>query len=86
VVGFVETLVEVNETDGNATLDVSITQPLPVPGFPLQIMFSLRVNSMDGSAGKDGIPQSCDFSRIIYPHYWILFSLSDKLCRWLEQV
>ena len=62
VVGFVDTLVEVNETDGQATLNVSITQPLPVPGFPFQIMFSLRVNSVDDSAGRDGIPQSCDFS------------------------
>ena len=52
VVGFVETLIEVNETDGNATLDVSISHPLPVPGFPLEIMFSLLVNSTDGSAGK----------------------------------
>ena len=52
VVGFVETLIEVNETDGNATLNVSISHPLPVPGFPLEIMFSLLVNSTDGSAGK----------------------------------
>ena len=59
VVGFVDTLVEVNETDGQATLNVSITQPLLMPGFPLRIMFSLRVNSMDDSAGRDGI---CDFS------------------------
>ena len=52
VVGFVETLIEVNETDGQATLNVSISNPLPVPGFPLEIMFSLLVNSTDGSAGK----------------------------------
>ena len=58
VVGFVDTLVEVNETDGQATLNVSITHPLPVPGLPLQFMFSLRVDSMDDSAGRDGIPQS----------------------------
>ena len=62
VVGFVDTLIEVNETDGQATLNVSITQPLPMPGaFGLQIMFALRVDSMDGSAGRDGIPQSCAF-------------------------
>ena len=60
MVGFVDTLVEVNETDGQATLNVSITQPLPMSG--LQIMFALRVDSMDDSAGRDGIPQSCDFS------------------------
>ena len=53
VVGFVDTLVEVNETDGQATLNVSISYPQPMPGVPgLQIMFSLRVNSMDGSAGR----------------------------------
>ena len=63
MVGFVDTLVEVNEADGQVTLNVSITHPLPVPGIAgLQIMFALRVNSMDGSAGRDGIPQSCDFS------------------------
>ena len=63
VVGFVDTLVEVNETDGQATLNVSISFPQPMLGVPgLQIMFSLRVNSLDGSAGRDVIPQSCDFS------------------------
>ena len=63
VVGFVDTLVEVNETDGQATLNVSISSPQPVPGVPgLQIMFSLLMNSLDGSASRDGIPQSCDFS------------------------
>ena len=57
VIGFVDTLIEVNETDGQATLNVSITQPLPVPWFRgFEIMFSLRVDSMDGSAGRDGIP------------------------------
>ena len=58
VVGFVDTLVEVNETDGNATLNVSITMPEGL----IQIMFSLRVDSMDGSAGRDGIHQCHDFS------------------------
>ena len=63
VVGFVDTLVEVNETDGQATLNVSISFPQLMPGIPgLQIMFSLRVDSLDGSAGRDVIPQSCDFS------------------------
>ena len=57
VVGFVDTLIEVNECDGQATLSVSITCPLPMSGF--QIMFSLLVDSVDGSAGRDGIPQIC---------------------------
>ena len=51
-----DTLVEVNETDGQATLNVSITSPLPTPGVAeLLIMFALCVNSIDGSAGRDGI-------------------------------
>jgi len=63
VVGFVDTLVEVNETDGQATLNVSISSPQLMPGIPgIQIMFSLLVNSLDGSAGRDVIPQNCDFS------------------------
>ena len=57
VVGFVDTLVEVNETDGQATLNVSISHPLPDPSLRFKIMFSLIVNSMDGSAGRDSIPQ-----------------------------
>ena len=60
VVGFVDTLVEVNETDGQATLNVSVTMPQPMLGF--QLMFELLVNSVDDSAGRDGISQSCDFS------------------------
>ena len=59
VVGFVDTLVEVNETNGQATLNVSITQPLPMPGVPeFQLMFQLLVGSTDDSAGRDGVPQS----------------------------
>ena len=58
MVGFVDTLVDVNETDGQATLNVSIT----MPESPIQIMFSLRVDSIDGSAGRDGIHQCHDFS------------------------
>ena len=57
VVGFVDTLVDVDETDGQATLNVSISSPQPILGFrPLQTMFSLRVDSVDGSAGRDGTP------------------------------
>ena len=55
VVGFVDTLIEVNETDGQATLNVSISSPAPNPRLRFEIMFSLNVNSMDGSAGRDGI-------------------------------
>ena len=52
VVGFADTLIDVNETDGQATLNVSITQPLPMTGVPeFQLMFELLVNSMDDSAG-----------------------------------
>ena len=77
VVGFVDTLVEVNETDGQATLNVSISSPLPVPWFRgFGIMFSLSVASMEGSAGRDGISLSCE---IISG-----FSLINKLGRCLE--
>ena len=59
VVGFVDTLIEVNETDGQATLNVSISQPLPMLGVPeFQLMFQVLVGSTDGSAGRDGVPQS----------------------------
>ena len=61
MVGFVDTLVEVNETDGQATLDVNITVPGPEVAA-IEIMFSLRVDSIDGSAGRDGIHQCHDFS------------------------
>ena len=57
VVGFVDTLVEVNETNGQVTLNVTISHPLPDPSLRFEIMFSLIVNSMDGSAGRDSIPQ-----------------------------
>ena len=77
VIGFVDTLIEVNETDGQATLNVSISSPLPVPWFRgIEIMFNLSVDSIDGSAGRDGISLSCEIiSR---------FSLINKLGRCLE--
>ena len=55
MVGFVNTLVEVNETDGLATLNVSISSPLPDPTLPFQINFSLNVASVEGSAGMEDI-------------------------------
>ena len=61
VVGFVDTVVEVNEADGQAILNASIISPLPMLGrAELQIMFALRVDSMDGSAGRDNILQCRD--------------------------
>ena len=83
VVGFVDTLIEVNETDGQATLNVSIISPLPMPGVRgLGIMFALHVNSMDGSAGRDGIPQCCE----CVPLCTLITRLSiiDKLGRGVE--
>ena len=53
VVGFVDTMVEVNETDGQVTLNVSISSPRPNPYFGFGIMFSLNVASMEGSAGRN---------------------------------
>ena len=72
VVGFVDTMVEVNETDGQATLNVSIISPQPMRGVPgLHIMFSLRVDSTDGSASKDSVSPCCNFMNLFhfYPHY-----------------
>ena len=57
MVGFVDTLVEVNETDGQATLNVSISSPPPDLVLSLEFMFSLNVASMEGSAGIDDIPK-----------------------------
>ena len=53
VVGFVDTLLEVNETDGQATLNVSISSPQPDPALRFEIMFILNVDSVDSSAGMD---------------------------------
>ena len=55
MVGFVDTLVEVNETDGLATLNVSISSPQPDPSLPFEINFSLNVASVEGSAGMEDI-------------------------------
>ena len=46
VVGFVDTLVEVNEADGQVTLNVSISSPQPDPTLRFEITFSLNVVSM----------------------------------------
>ena len=51
MLGFVETLVEVNESDGRATLNVSISHPAPDPLFQFKIVFTLLANTVDGSAG-----------------------------------
>ena len=57
VVGFVDTLIEVNETDGQATLNVSISSPLPDPTLRFEITFGLSVGSVEGSAGMEDIPR-----------------------------
>jgi len=51
VVGFVEPLVEVDESDGRATLNVSISDPPPDPLIQFEIVFTLLANTVDGSAG-----------------------------------
>ena len=51
VIGFVETLVEVDESDGRATLNVNITFPEPDPLLLFQIMFRLNANMMNITAG-----------------------------------
>ena len=61
MVGFVDTLVEVKETDGQATLNVSISYPQPNPYLQFGIMFSLNVASKEGSASMDDISQFFKF-------------------------
>ena len=51
VIGFVETLVEVDESDGQATLNVNITFPAPDPLLPFLIMFRLDATMMSITAG-----------------------------------
>jgi len=48
MVGFVEKMVKVNETDQTAVLNVSISSPLSDVALGFEI--TLLVNSMDGSA------------------------------------
>ena len=55
MVGFVETLVDVNETDGQATLNVAVSAPQD----RIEIMFSLIVESMVGSAGMVDMIVNC---------------------------
>ena len=57
MVGFVETLVDVNETDGHATLSIAVSAPQD----RIEITFNLIVESMVGSAGTIDIPQCCEF-------------------------
>ena len=56
MVGFVETLVDVNETDGQATLNIAVS----APPDRIEITFSLTVECMVGSAGTIDIPQCCE--------------------------
>ena len=59
MLGFVETLVEVNESNGQATLNVSISHPAPEP-WPLLwfwIMFRLDATMMSSTAGMGNAPQ-----------------------------
>ena len=51
LIGFVETMVEIDESDGRATLNVSISLPQPHPLLRFEIMFRLFANTKDGSAG-----------------------------------
>ena len=51
MIGYVETLVEVDESDGQATLSVNITFPAPDPLLPFQIMFRLDATMMNITAG-----------------------------------
>ena len=61
-VGYTVTDVTVLESDGVATLTVSITIP---PGAdPIETSFSLLVNTLDGTA--TGLPWSLEFDYVLY--------------------
>ena len=51
VIGFVETQLEVDEGDGQATLNVSISFPAPDPLLGFEIMFRLDATMMNITAG-----------------------------------
>ena len=55
MVGFVETLVDVNETDGQATLNIAVSAPQD----RIEITFRLIVESMVGSAGMIDMIVNC---------------------------
>ena len=63
VIGFVDTLVEVN---GQATFNVSISSPQPDPLLAFEINFSLNLASMEGSAGMDDISNVFVMSVLLY--------------------
>lgn len=73
VVGFVDTLVEVDESFGQATLYVNISFPPPDQTLQIGITFTLVVNTMDGSAGM-GDGSLHVFSMIIV---CVLFRVQD---------
>jgi len=72
VVGFVESLVEVDECDRRATLNVSISFPAPHPAFRLGIgiMFTLLANTVDGSAGMGDAHQFSQPFSIFYTFHY----------------
>ena len=55
MVGFVKTLVDVNETDGQATLNIAVN----APPDRIEIMFFLIVESLVGSAGMIDMVVNC---------------------------
>ena len=57
MIGFVETLVEVDEGNVLATLNVSISFPEPDPLLGFEIMFRLDVTMMSITAGMGNTPQ-----------------------------
>ena len=54
VIGYVVTLVEVDESDVLATLNVSISMPAPDPFLGFEIMFRLDATMMNITAGTYG--------------------------------
>ena len=73
MVGFVEPLIEVDESDERATLNVSISFPAPDPLLQFEIVFTLLANTVDGSAGTGDAHQCLNH----FP-YFILFHIQDQ--------
>ena len=68
MVGFVDTMVEVDESFGQATLYVNISFPPPDPLLQIMTMFTLVVNTMDGSAGMGYGPLHV-FPRLLFVYF-----------------
>ena len=71
MIGYVETLVEVDESDGQATLTVNISVPAPDSILRFWIMFRLDATMMNITAGMGNAPQFFNHFHIIVIHFYM---------------